>query len=124
MQISSLNVIVPDFFTGPNLQAAINQASRVPKASVWIPANYAGSDTYTNPSGVPVFDMRGTSGLFTPFSPSSSAFNPGQIPGLRLWLDAQQPCYTASWATQCVNAGDAVSIWPDQSGFGVSPTPS
>lgn len=58
MEITPLSLIVPDFYTGPNLQAAVNQANLTPKAAVWIPANYSGSDTYSNPSSVPVFDMR------------------------------------------------------------------
>ena len=60
MEISPLNLIVPDFYNGPNLQAAVNQAALTPKAAVWIPSNYPGNDTYTNPSTVPIFDMRGS----------------------------------------------------------------
>jgi len=63
-EITPLNVIIPDSYVGPNLQAAVNQATGVSpqttKAAVWIPATYAGIDTYSNPSNIPVFDMRGT----------------------------------------------------------------
>jgi hypothetical protein len=59
MEITPLSLIVPDFYVGPNLQAAVNQAAQSPRASVWIPANYPGTDTYTNASNVPVYDMRG-----------------------------------------------------------------
>jgi hypothetical protein len=60
MEIANLNLIIPDFYVGPLLQAAVNQAATPPLAAVWIPATYPSSDTYTNPSNVPVFDMRGT----------------------------------------------------------------
>jgi hypothetical protein len=50
--------------------------------------------------------------------------DPGQLPGLALWLDAQQPVYTAAYATQCAKLGDQVSIWPDGSGNAVTTTPS
>src|SRR5260370_14110875 len=60
MEVTPLSLIVPSGTpgTGPNLQAAVNQAV-ASKAAVWIRADYAGSDTYTNPNSVPVFDMRG-----------------------------------------------------------------
>jgi hypothetical protein len=65
-EITPLQLIVPDTYVGPLLQAAVNQAFLTPKAAVWIPANYAGTDTYTNPNNVPVFDMRsGGSTSFT-----------------------------------------------------------
>jgi len=60
MELTPLRLIIPDFYVGPKLQAAINDAADSTKAAVWIPASYPGNDTYTNPSNVPVFDMRGT----------------------------------------------------------------
>lgn len=72
MEIPALNIIVPDFYNGPKLQAAVNQAATSPQGTVWIPANYPGTDTYTNPSNASVFDMRsGGSTSFGSSSPSS-----------------------------------------------------
>lgn len=72
MEIPALNIIVPDFYNGPKLQAAVNQAATSPQGTVWIPANYPGTDTYTNPNNAPVFDMRsGGSTSFGASSPSS-----------------------------------------------------
>lgn len=51
---------VPGDSVNTTIQSAINAAAKNPRAGVWIKADYAGSDTYTNPSGVPVFDLRGT----------------------------------------------------------------
>jgi len=64
MEIPFQNIVVPDAFVGPRLQAAIDKAANIPglgqpRAAVWIPASYAGDDTYVNPNNVPVFDMRG-----------------------------------------------------------------
>lgn len=73
-EITPLNVIVPDFYVGPNLQAAVNQAALSPKATVWIPANYPGNDTYTNPSSVPVFDMRGSGSVSFTTPPGAGSF--------------------------------------------------
>src|SRR6267142_197272 len=61
MEVTPLSLIIPSGTpgTGPNLQSAVNQA-KATSAAVWIPADYAGTDTYTNPNNVPVFDMRGS----------------------------------------------------------------
>jgi hypothetical protein len=78
MEIPSLQLIVPDFYVGPNLQAAVNQAASSSRFVVWIPASYPGNDTYTNPANVPVFDMRSTGNLN--FSPAPVIF-PGAPSG-------------------------------------------
>lgn len=62
MYIEDLNIIRPSA-SGPytTIQAAINAALiNTPPESVVIPASYAGTDTYTNPSNVPVLDLRPT----------------------------------------------------------------
>lgn len=51
-------------------------------------------------------------------------FNPGDISGLTLWIDAQQPLYTASYAAQCSANGDQIGVVPDCSGAGVTLTVS
>lgn len=67
MELPSLNLIIPDSAIGPKLQAAVNQAKgtspQTVKSAVWIPATYSGTDTYTNPSNIPVFDMRGSGSI-------------------------------------------------------------
>lgn len=45
-----------------------------------------------------------------------SNFSPASIPGMKLWLDAQLPSYTNSYATRATNLGDQVFWFPDQSG--------
>lgn len=54
-----LGLYIPDGVNS-TLQSCINAAAINPKGAVWIPASYTGTDTYTNPSSVPVFDMRGS----------------------------------------------------------------
>lgn len=98
-EITPLNIIVPDFYVGPNLQAAVNQAALSPKATVWIPANYPGNDTYTNPSNVPVFDMRGSGsvsfttppGVGSPALPATA-----NLIALNLFLDGSGTVMTDS----------------------------
>lgn len=46
---------------------------------------------------------------------------PDQIAGLALWLDAQQPMFTAAYAAQCANDGDVIAFWPDRSTTGNAP---
>lgn len=62
-ELASLNMIaLPDGrFT--TIQSAINYAANNPRAVVWINPYYAGSDSYINPSSVPIFDMRGAGSL-------------------------------------------------------------
>lgn len=74
MELQELGVITP---TGPHttIQAAVNAATKSPGAAVWIPAWYTGGDSVPSAPGVPVFDMRGTSGSFT----ASSTFSAGTI---------------------------------------------
>lgn len=64
MQHQELGLITP---TEPtfNIAAAIARALITPGAAVWIPAWYVGGDSVPNSPGVPVFDMRGTTGSFT-----------------------------------------------------------
>lgn len=60
MFLEDLNIIKPSTF-GPytTIQAAVNAALvSVPPSAVYIPAGYAGTDTYSNASNVPVFDLR------------------------------------------------------------------
>lgn len=52
-------------------------------------------------------------GIYAPAAITS----PDEISGLSLWLDAQQPLFTASYAAQCAALGDSVAIWPDASGI-------
>lgn len=49
---------------------------------------------------------------------SAVSITPDQIPGLKMWLDASQPMYTASYAAKVANGGDSIGIWPDRSGNG------
>lgn len=81
MQYKELGVITP---TEPhtNIAAAINAAQQSPGAAVWIPAWYTGTDTVPATPGVPVFDLRGTTGTFT----AASTFSKNVI-------DAANPAY-------------------------------
>lgn len=40
------------------IQSAINAAAQPPRGAVWIISSYSGTDSYSNPLGVPIFDMR------------------------------------------------------------------
>ena len=55
---------------------------------------------------------------------SAVSITPDQIPGLKMWLDASQPMYTASYAAKVANSGDQIGIWPDRSGNSNSGTAS
>jgi|SRR6267378_4731043 len=70
MQLKELGVITP---TEPhnNIAAAINAAQQAPGGAVWIPAWYTGTDSVPTTPGVPVIDMRGTSGSFSGSSNSN-----------------------------------------------------
>lgn len=72
MILNDLGLVIP---TEPHttLQSAVNAAYVNPRYGVWIPAWYKGTDSYTNPHNVPVFDLRG-SGSFS--ASSSPAINP------------------------------------------------
>jgi hypothetical protein len=48
---------IVDGVNNANIQAAITAAGST--GSVFIPSTYAGSDTYTNPNSIPIFDLRG-----------------------------------------------------------------
>lgn len=62
MEFQPLGIYIPDT-VNTTLQSCVNAAAKSPRGVVWIPASYAGTDTYTNPNNVPVFDMRGTGTL-------------------------------------------------------------
>lgn len=50
-------IVVPDgIFT--TIQSAINFAAQNPHQCVFIKSSYNGTDSYVNPAGVPIFDMR------------------------------------------------------------------
>lgn len=59
MEFQPLDLFIPGDGLNTTVQSAINAAARNPRAAVWIRASYGGTDTYTNPSNVPIFDMRG-----------------------------------------------------------------
>lgn len=60
MEISALNLIVVDSTLHTNIQSAVNAALVAPRGAVWIPSNYAGSDSTPVTPGVPILDMRST----------------------------------------------------------------
>lgn len=63
MILRELGLVIP---TEPHntIQSAVTAASVPPGFAVWIPAWYTGPDTYTNPSNIPIFDMRGAGTTF------------------------------------------------------------
>jgi len=92
MEIPFQSLIIPDAFVGPRLQAAVDQAANEPRhgqprGAVWIPSTYAGDDTYSNPQGVPIFDMR--------FPGSISFANGALLPNIPLAFSAT-PSFNAS----------------------------
>lgn len=80
MEIPTINLFIPD---GPGgsphttIQSAVDAAHQSPGGSVWIPASYIGTDSYTNSNNVPIFDMRGTGSV----SFASSGGTPGGSTG-------------------------------------------
>lgn len=58
MEFLPLGLYLPDNLNS-TLQSCVNAAAMNPRGAVWIPASYAGTDTYTNPNNVPIFDLRG-----------------------------------------------------------------
>lgn len=59
MEFSTLQLYIPGDSLNTTIQSAIDAAARSPRGAVWINASYGGTDSYTNPSNVPIFDMRG-----------------------------------------------------------------
>lgn len=60
-----------------------------------------------------------------PVAPTiKSLFLPSDIPGLALWVDAQDAVYTASFAARCTALGDQAVQWTDKSGNAVALTAS
>lgn len=94
MEVTPLGLYIAGSVPHLTIQAAINAAATNPRAGVWINANYNGTDTYTNPSGVPIFDLRGTGSI------SLTATSTGQI---------QRP--TIAGATALVSGNFALSGW-------------
>jgi hypothetical protein len=61
MKFNDLDLIIPDGpYCAPHttIQSAIDAALVAPNAAVWIRADYPGTDTYTNPNNVQIFDNR------------------------------------------------------------------
>lgn len=58
MEIASLSLYVAGSIPTPTIQATINMAAQNPRGAVWVPSNYQGTDSYSNPNSVPIFDMR------------------------------------------------------------------
>lgn len=63
IEIQPLQIYLPDGVVNSTIQSAINAAGTNPRGVVWIQASYGGTDTYTNPKNVPIFDMRGGGSL-------------------------------------------------------------
>lgn len=72
MEIASLNLYIVGAEPHTTIQSAVNAAARNPRGSVWIKADYAGTDSYTNPSAVPIYDNRGA-GSITLSAPSTTS---------------------------------------------------
>lgn len=53
---------IPDNLNS-TLQSCVNAAATSPRGVVYIPATYAGTDSYSNPNNVPIFDMRGAGSI-------------------------------------------------------------
>src|SRR6267142_2883442 len=58
MFLEDINAIVVGGSPYQFIQNAVTAAASAPFKTVIIPATYAGTDTYTNPSNVPVLDLR------------------------------------------------------------------
>lgn len=63
MQFLPLAMIIAGSEPQTTIQSAINQAAQNPRAVVYIPPTYLGTDGYSNPSSVPIFDMRGAGSI-------------------------------------------------------------
>jgi hypothetical protein len=74
-EFAGLQLYVPGDSVHTTIQAAINAAAKNPHGGVWIRASYSGTDTYTNPAGVPIFDLRfpGSISLTAPSTSVSTA---------------------------------------------------
>lgn len=74
MEVTPLGLYIAGSVPHLTIQAAVNAAAANPRAGVWINASYNGTDTYTNPAGVPIFDLRGTGSI------SLTAASTGLVP--------------------------------------------
>jgi hypothetical protein len=58
LEFLPLGLYLPDNLNS-TLQSCVDAAAKNPRGAVWIPAAYSGTDTFSNPSNVPIFDLRG-----------------------------------------------------------------
>jgi hypothetical protein len=101
LEVTPFSLFVPGGSPHTLIQSAVDAAAKlkgtVKSGAVWIPADYIGSDTYTNVNNVPVFDMRGSgtfSGGSLPGGASTSVQynNAGVLGGTSLKFTPSHPC--------------------------------
>lgn len=107
MEFLPLGLYVPDNLQ-TSIQACVNAASKNPRAAVWIPASYAGTDTYSNPNNVPIFDMRGAGSISFGSAPQAAFFSQ---------TFTNQTSITIGGATHNLGTADlSVTVWNSASG--------
>lgn len=84
------------------LQAAINAAAIGPRGVVWILPNYPGTDSYLNPSNVPIFDMRNAGSV-------SFGSSPLGVPNT--WTQIQTFKRTAETGTALLSGNFVLTGW-------------
>lgn len=74
-EVSWLQLFVPGDAVHTTIQSAVNAAAFHQQAGVWIRSTYSGTDSYSNPAGVPIFDLRfpGSTSLASPASSVSTS---------------------------------------------------
>lgn len=124
-----MGLFLPDGVNS-TLQSCVNNAALNPRAAVWIPASYAGTDSYTNPFDVPIFDMRNggsisfgsnsNTGMYAAtFTNQTTVVIPGSTHRLNT-ADLSVSVYDASTGTRNLIFPNSVSI--DSTVFDVTVT--
>jgi hypothetical protein len=102
-----LGMYIPDSLQS-TLQACVNAAAQNPRGVVYIPASYSGSDSYSNPSNVPVFDMRGIGSL---------SFGTTALLAQYATSFSNQTTFTVAGVTHNLLTADlSVTVWNSSSG--------
>lgn len=106
-ELLPLGIYVPDLLNS-TIQSCINAAARSPRGCVWIPASYSGSDLYTNPDNVPIFDLR-NGGSLSFGSSSAVLFYATSFNNIT--------SFTVSGATHNLGTADlSVTVWNSSTG--------
>lgn len=108
MEFLPLGLYIPGDGLNTTIQSAVDNAARNPRAAVWINASYAGTDSYTNPSNVPIFDMRG-GGSISFGSGGGTSYYAASFTG--------QTAYTVAGTTHGLGTADLTcSVWDSTTG--------